>query len=131
MGAFKEEAHVIEDIAKKQTRIYNDAADYGLPYDIKNPRKDIKELIRVLREFKALDKKYPDEKLFVRNRQVWGDKKTGGVSLDVIIFWEKDEGFYMGTKYHISFNVTPKHPSLINKECNGFISVDISPHKEK
>jgi len=132
MGVFKEEAHAIETIVRKQSRIFNDAADYGYPYDTKNPNSEIKSLINVIAQFKAMDKDYlPGDKLFVRNRQTWGDKKNGGVSVDVIIFWEKDEGFYMGTKYHISFNRTPKHPSLMNKDCDGFISVDVERYKER
>ena len=131
MGVIKEEAHVIENVAKKQTRIYNDSADYGYPYKMDNPTPDVTELIRVIGEFKALDKKYPKEKLFIRNRETWGKGSTAGVSLDIIIFWEMDEGYYCGTKYHISFNKTPKHSTLINRECDAFISVDIESYKER
>ena len=131
MGVFKEEANVIENVAQKQTRIYSDAADYGFPYDVKNPPKEVKALMRVLAKFKEMDKEYPEEKSFIRNRFVWGDQKNGGVSLDVIIFWEKDEGLYWGTKYSISYNRTPNHRSLINKECNGFISIHADRYSEK
>jgi hypothetical protein len=128
MGVFKEEASVIENVAKKQTRIYNDAADHGYPYDINNPTSDIKALIDVIKQFKALDKEFSDgSKPIIRNRQVWGT----GVTLDVIIFWEQDGGIFSGTKYTISFNKTSKHPSLINKSCNGFISIDINRHSER
>ena len=131
MGVFKEEAHVIEAVATKQCRIYNDAADYGYPYNTDNPTSKIKALINVIKQLKALDEEYPEEKEIVRNRQKWGDKKSGGVFLDVIIFWEKDEGLDCGTKFSISFNRTPKHPSLLNKSCNGFISIDIQRYSEK
>jgi len=127
MGVFKEEAHTFEYVESRQTRIYNDAADYGYPYDTKNIHLDIKALLASLNTFKMLDEEFPDEKPFIRNRQVWGD----GVSVDVIIFWEKDMGYYMGTKYSISFNKTPASHSLINKNCDAFISVDSTPYKEK
>ena len=130
MGVFKEEASAIEAVAKKQSRIYSDAADYGYAYNTNNPPDDIKRLIDVVTNFKAMDKQDPDEKLFVRNRQVWGDNEMGGVSLDVIIFWEKDEGFYRGTKYHISFNKTPKHQSML-EGFDSYISVDINSYSER
>jgi len=130
MGVFKEEARIIEAVAKKQNRIYNDAADYGYAYDTKNPGGEITSLMSVIAQFKEADKK-DSELPFIRNREEWGDDKSGGVSIDVVIFWEQDEGYYMGTKYTISFNRTPKHPSLINKECNAFIYVESSSYREK
>ena len=127
MGVFKEEAHTFDLVEANQTHIYNDAADYGHPYDIKNIHPDIKALLASLNTFKMLDEEFPDEKPFIRNRQVWGD----GVSVDVIIFWEKDIGYNIGVKYSISFNKTPPHHSLINKNCNAFISVYSTSYKEK
>ena len=126
MGVFKEEARAFETISQKSQRIYNDAADYGFPYNTKNPPAEVQRVISIIQELKEADKK--DHELpFIRNRQEWGS----GVSLDVVFFWEKDEGYYMGTKYSISFNQTPKSPSLINKEMNGFISVDVEPYSEE
>ena len=127
MGVFKEEAHVFEKIAKQQTRIYNDAADYGYPYNSKDVPSEVTAVFDVINEFKALDKKYPRERPFVRNRQEWGD----GVSVDVIIFWEEDEGYYMGTKYTISFNQTGTHSSRIDKASDAFISIDVNRYREK
>ena len=77
--------------------------------------------------FSNIDKKFPEEKNVIRNREEW----DGGVSVDVIIFWEQDEGYYRGTKYHISFNRLKKHPSLLAKDCNAYLSVDIEPYMEK
>ena len=130
MGVFKEEASAIKAVADKQARIYSDAADYGYAYDIKNPPKDIKNLIDVLANFKAMDEEFPEDKPIIRNREVWGDNIMGGVSIDVIIFWEKDEGYYKGTKYSISFNKISKHPSLINQDCTEYIYIDIKSYKE-
>jgi hypothetical protein len=127
MGVFKEEAHTFENVAKKQTRIYNDAADYGYPYNTKKPTQDIKDLMRSIKTFKELDAQYPGEEKFIRNREEWDD----GVSVDVIIFWEEDEGYLCGTKYHILFQKTENHPSKIDKEYNAFISVDAERYKEK
>lgn len=127
MGVFKEEAHTFENVAKNQVRIYNDAADYGYPYNTENPPESIKRLLESIKTFKELDARFPDEEKFIRNREEWGD----GVSVDVIIFWEKDEGYLCGTKYHITFQKTGRHPSKINKDCNAFISVSYDRYKEK
>lgn len=127
MGVFKEEAHTFENIARNQTRIYNDAADYGYPYNMKSPPKPVKELLDSIKTFKELDAQYPGESKFIRNREEWGD----GVSIDVIIFWEEDMGYYCGTKYHITFQKTGTHSSKIMKGSNAFISVDIDRYKER
>ena len=127
MGVFKEEAITFERIAKNQTRIYNDAADYGFPYNTDDVPKEVQDVFDAIKILKDLDKEFPNEKNLVRNREEWGD----GVSVDVIIFWEKDEGYYMGTKYHISFNKTGTHPSRIDKSSNAFVSVDVERYSEK
>ena len=131
MGVFKEEASVFENIAKKQTRIYNDAADYGYPYNTKQVPAEVTAVFQTLAQFKQLDAQFSDEKKFIRNRETWGNEKNGGVSVDIIIFWEQDEGYDMGTKYSISFNKTGNEYSKIDKSANAFISVDIQRHSEK
>jgi hypothetical protein len=127
MGVFKEEAHVFEAVAKNQTCIYNDAADYGYPYDVDSPPSEIRDLISAVKGLQELDKKFPEERNLVRNRQEW----AGGVSVDVVIFWEQDEGYYCGTKYSIAFNKIESKYSLLDKSCNAFITVDIDRHVEK
>lgn len=127
MGVFKEEAHVFEMIARQQIRIYTDAADYGYPYNTNNVPQNIKNVFSSIYRLQDLDKKFPEEKNLVRNRQTW----KGGVSVDVIIFWEKDEGYYRGTKYTISFNKTAGHNTRIDKTKDAFISIDITSHIEK
>jgi len=124
MGVFKEEAHVFENIAKKQVRIYNDAADYGYPYNTNKPPPEVTDVYDVISDLSSL-------KNIVRNRQTWGDMRTGGVSVDVIFFWEQDEGYNVGTKYHISFNRTAGHPSKFDKNANAFLVVDIERYSEK
>lgn len=132
MGVFKEEAHMFETLAKNQKQIYNDAADYGYPYKSNEPPEEVQQTINAVKELQALDQQFPEEKPLVRNRQTWGDKKSGGVSVEVIIFWESDGGYDFGTKYSISFNRTGKHAtSLFNKECDCFISIDITQYKER
>ena len=131
MGVFKEEAHAFETIAKKSQKIYNDAADYGYPYNIQDPPEEIICVIDIITDLKVLDAEYPEEKNLVRNRQIWGEGNTKGVSVDVIIFWERNGRYDIGTKYSISFNKISKHPSLINKEFDGFISVNVDPYSEK
>jgi hypothetical protein len=131
MGVFKEEAHTFETIAKKQVRIYSDAADYGYPFNQLKPTYHVMILFDTIKELQKLDKQFPEEKDLVRNRQTWGEGKNKGVSIDVIIFWEKDEGYYRGTKYSISFNETGSHPSKLDKSCDAYIAIDIEPYSEK
>lgn len=127
MGVFKEEAHILENVARKQQRIFRDSADFGYPYNTADIPQDIRDLINVVNGFKQRDKRY-HELPFIRNRQEWSD----GVSLDVVIFWEADEGYYWGTKYSISFNkISGKHPELIDRNANAFISINVSRHKER
>lgn len=127
MGAFKEEANTFETVAEKSTQIYNDSIDYGYPYNTTNPPSDISRLIDSVNKFKRIDKKSKSDRKFIRSRNVW----DGGVSLKIRIAWEKDEGFYFGTQYTISFNKTPKHPSLYNQNCDAFITVEIENYREK
>ena len=128
MGAFKEEAITFEEVEKNQERIFSDAADIGYPYKESAPDFRIKSLIDSIRILRKFDANYPDEKPFIRNRQTWKD----GVSIEVVIFWEVDEGYYCGTKYTITFNrIKPNHPSNLHKGCNAFISVESKRYTEK
>ena len=79
MGVFKEEASVFENIAKKQTRIYNDAADYGYPYNTKQVPSEVTAVFQTIGQLKKMDAQFPDEKELVRNRESWGNEKNGGV----------------------------------------------------
>ena len=131
MGVFKEEADTFETVAKKQVRIYNDAADFGYPYNISDLPSDIEALLLSVKRFKELDIKFPDEKKMIRKRETW----DGGVSVVIRIGWEIEPGIGVnkiehGTQYTISFNRSPKHTSLINKECDAFISVDYKSYSE-
>lgn len=129
MGVFKEEAHAFETIAKNSKRIYNDAADYGFPYKEGDPPMVVKDVIDAINDFKASDKEYHSDGTpgFIRKRESWKD----GVSVTVRIAWEVDEGMYCGTQYTISFNRTGStHPSLINKNADCFMSVDIERYTE-
>lgn len=120
MGIFKEEAYSLEYISSKSRQIFSDAADSGIPFDYSNPPEHVKRVIDIIKGLK-------DNEFIVRNRQEW----KGGVSVDVIFFWELDEGYYKGTKYHVSFNHLPKTASLIESGCNAMMSVDIEPYNEK
>ena len=130
MGVFKEEAHAFETIAEKSERIYNDAADYGYPYNTKEPDAYVKRVIEAVKDLKGLDRKYPREFPLIRNREKW----SNGVSITIRIAWEIDEGYYRGTEYTITVNkVNPKHPSFLHKGsgANAFMSVDVSSYKER
>lgn len=125
MGAMKEHATASKAVAKKEVQIYNDACDHGYPYNTNKVPKDIQLLIDKVKDLKGSS--------LIKNREVWGEAVPGGVkgvSITIQIGWEIDEGFECGTEYRISFNKTPKHPSLIDKDCNAFISVDLLPYRK-
>lgn len=117
MGAFKEHAISFETVAKRQTRIYSDAADYGCPYNTKNVPDDINLLIHYANDLKGTSLQHSRT------------EHDSGVDITFRIGWEIDEGFECGTEYHLSFNRTPKHPSLIHKDCNAFISVKCNSYR--
>lgn len=119
MGVFKEHAIAFETVAEKQVQIYNDAADYGFPYNINNIPSDVKLLIEYVNDLKY--------SLLIVNRI----ETISGVDITIQIGWEIDEGFECGTQYDISFNRIGKTPSNIHKDCNAFISVNIEPYKKK
>jgi hypothetical protein len=131
MGVFKEEVYAFESIEKKQRRIYNDATDYGYPFDTKNMPQDVKNVFDIINNLKAMDKQFSEEEPMVRNRQEWGKGTSKGVSVDVVIFWEQDGGYYNVTKYTITFQKLPPHPEKIRKDCDGVISVYAEQYKEK
>lgn len=120
MGVFKEEAHALETIAKNSRRIYSDSADYGFPFEFRYPSQEVRRVIEIINELK-------DNDFIVRNRQEF----KGGVSLDVIFFREEDEGYYRGTKYHVSFSHTPNSHSKLETRYDAMISVDVEPYMEK
>lgn len=129
MGVFKEEASILESVCLRQTQIFSDSHDYGYPYNSKKIPSDISNLIKVINLFKEMDKKYPDERPIVRNRKVWGD--NDGVSLDVILFWESNNGYYRGTKYSISFNkINPNHPNNLKRGSDSYIFIYPENYKE-
>jgi len=128
MGVFKEEAHIFEEVARNSKQIFNDAADYGYPYDSKRIPLSVQNLINTVNDLKKIDAQYPNEKNLVRNRQSGKD----WVSLDVIIFWERDEGYDCGTKYSILFaKINPNHPSNMFKGSDSFISVSCERYSER
>ena len=127
MGIFKEEAHAFEEIERWQKQIYDDAADYGYPYDTSDPPAAVVGLIRAVKTFQELDKRFPGDRPMVRSRETWRD----GVAVTVRIAWEADEGYEHGSEYVISFNKTKRHPSLIDKSCDAFVSVYSRRYAEK
>jgi len=129
MGVFKEEAHTFEDLAKLQRQIYNDAADYGFPYYTGKTPQEVDHVFESIKTFQTLDKKYPDEKPFIRQRESW----KGGVRVKIRIAWEIDEGMECGTEYDVSYcfiGNQDRKPNFLCKGCNAFISIDISRYRE-
>lgn len=126
MGVFKEEAHAFETIERNQNRIYNDAADYGYSYNTNSVPSNIKELISAVKGLQKLDKQFPEEAAFIRHRDVSDDS----VNLTIRIAWEREGTMYHGTEYTIGFQKVNKHPSLIDKNGNAFISVNSKRYSE-
>lgn len=122
MGVFKEHANAFEAVARKQKRIYNDAADYGYPYNTGNVPADIELLLHYVNDLKDTS--------LVRSRKQWGEGKNAGVEITIRIGWEVDEGKVYGTEYKISFQRLAKHPSNLHPEANAFISVYIKNYNE-
>lgn len=130
MGVFKEHAYAFDEVAKRSKQIWNDACDYGCPYNNKVSPQWIKDLLRCVNDLKESDKKYPSNRPFIRNREEW----KNGVKLVIRIAWEVDEGMNYGTEYTISYNFLgtryQKQPSALWKGCNAFISVDAVRYRE-
>lgn len=123
MGVFKEHAHAFEAIERNQKAIYNDACDFGFPYDTANPPKNVQELIHFVNDLKGTS--------LMVSRNEWGNNKNGGVNIKIQIGWEIDEGMECGSEYNISFcKMNPNHPSLLHKGCNAFISVNSGRYKK-
>ena len=123
MGVFKEHAHAFETIAKKQKAIYNDACDFGFPYNTANAPQDVKALIHFVNDLKGSS--------LIVNREEWGNNKNGGVKIKIHIGWEIDEDMECGTEYNISFcKMNPNHPSLLEKGNNAFFSVEVNPYRK-
>ena len=120
MAVFKEEASAIERVAKKQKQIYNDAADYGYPYNSMDQPSEIKELYNAIQNCKGL----------VVSREAWGEKGTNvrGSKIVIQIAWEIDEGMECGTRYTISYNKISGH-SRFDKTCDNMVSIDIAPYR--
>lgn len=118
MGVFKEHANAFETVAKRQSRIYTDAADYGVTYNSKNVPVDVKRLIDMVNDLKGT--------LLIKKRTEY----LHGVEVIIEIAWEIDEGFECGTRYTINFNKISGN-SRIDKNTNAMISVDINNYRKK
>jgi hypothetical protein len=122
MGTFKEHAYAFQAVAQKQRSIYNDAADYGFPYLYANPPQEIKDLLMFVDDLKSSS--------LLRKREAW----KNGVTITIRIGWEVDEGVEKGTQYTITFNYLGRRymtsPNALHKDCDSFITVDISLYSE-
>ena len=122
MGVFKEHAHAFEAVASKQKQIWNDACDYGYPYNTANVPAEITQLIHFVNDLKGTT--------FQRNTFKW----TGGKTIIFRIGWEIDDGIESGTQYTISYqSLTQRmqnYPGFLCKGCDAFIAVSIENYKE-
>ena len=93
MGLYKEEASVFDNIEHNQYQIWDDACDTGVLVTGKDDP-IVLELFRNIKNLKEL----------IQNRVTYGDKKFGGVTVDILIPWEKEGNQYSCTKYSISYH---------------------------
>lgn len=122
MGVFKEHAHAFETVERMSKRIYDDAADFGFPYNEQNPPQQIKDLLNMVNDLKGSS--------LIQSRSVWGvrgSKSIRGCQLKIRIGWEVDEGYERGTQYLISFN---RSNSIKRAQpgCDCFITVESSSY---
>jgi len=118
MGVFKEHANAFETLAKKQSRIYNDACDYGVSYNKKNPPKEVQAVIHFVKDLKGSS--------LIKNRII----HPQGVTTIIRIGWEMDEGKERGTQYTIAYNEI-SGISRINRNHNACIMIDIKNYHGK
>jgi len=123
MGLYKEHANAFETVERKQKQIFNDACDYGFPYNTKNPPAEINLLVEMVKDVAKSG-------LMTEREVSLKGTKNECVAITICIGWEIDEGMECGTKYRISYFPTLKHASLINKDCNAFICVESSPYRK-
>lgn len=109
MGMFKEEAYFLEDLEKRQTRIYDDACDLGVEFkdlDVDRLREVIKDLLDL-----------PGSKL-VYGTDLCGTQRQ----YKLFIAWGQDEEIANGTEYEVLYVKDTKY----HKE---FVSV--SSHRKQ
>ena len=110
MGLYKEQAAVFEKVERLQRQVWPDAADVGIVVSVKSDPA-VKAVKTAIFEIKDL----------VQKRETWGDNVFGGVTVDIFIPWEEDDGCFIGTKYHITYNFDSRAPR--NKRAKNFITV--------
>ena len=119
----KESVRAIEDLAKRQIRVWRDSADYGLPYTEKLHA----EIVKLLT---ALKKQYGGK------ADKWGTKGRGGVSYSIFIPIEKNDyatDSYDGEVIVVSLHEddtlkSSKNPNIISKTAwlpGKFYSIDV------
>jgi hypothetical protein len=96
MGVFKELAHDIESLIKRQRRIYPDACDFGLPT---NEQPLLDQIHKVMLEARESFKVKKTETKYSTGRQV---------TYEFMIPWEQEGGLYLGTKYVFEYTGTNK-----------------------
>lgn len=119
MGVFKEHANSFEKVARMRSRIFTDAADYGVAYNSKNIPQEIADLIYFVKDLKGTS--------LMKKRR----KYHNGVEIIIEIGWEIDEGFECGTRYIINASKISKVHSKINKDATHMISVDVENYRTK
>lgn len=117
MGVFKEHANVFETIIEFSSQIYNDAADFGVAYNTKNPPDIVKNAIYFANKLKNTS--------LMKNRTEY----KNGVDMLIEIAWEVDEGIECGTEYTISYNRI-SGPHRFDKTANAMISVNCKNYRK-
>jgi len=92
MGVYKELAHEIESLIKRQKQIYPDACDFGVP--VKHMDANYVAIHKVILEARES---------FKTTRKVTKYGTGLNVVTTFVIPWEKDGNEYCGTKYSFDY----------------------------
>lgn len=120
MSVFKEEATMIEEVAKQQKQIYSDAADYGVPIIYPDKDENVKKIKLALN---LLSKSFKIKRKF-ENYETGKTSRT-----TVFIPWEQEGEFFCGTLYVIDYVHTK--PKFKKRNDVDYISISCKRHSQK
>lgn len=95
MGVGKEALRTLEDLARKQVQIYDDAADVGI-FETDEIRQQVRDSLAELRSLEGGES------------DSWGDGYQGGTSYKTRLGFEVDDGQVHGVLVEVSRNVDRK-----------------------
>ena len=95
MGLYKEAEHFLEELSKRQIRIYRDAADYGIPV----PEVDSPTCVEIAQAF-------DNELLFgglKKHRNEYRSSRAISVHVAIYLPWEQTKNYVSCTRWDIMY----------------------------